>query len=253
VLEAARTSESWLKRNGHWLWPTIVLLSTGGVGTLIISSLDGRIDSHMDTKLKDPIHDIHQIQIDVARLSGSLNLRVKADLKPEEFKSKLPEVAVALEDALSLKVPASPSVVESIQQKLREADEGAPGFWPAVSRLVNYESAATREFQIPQLPECTFWSSPPNGRVETLNGSKSAPVGHITQDKCAMDLDKRELVENMTFTNSVIRYSGGPLELRSVHFRNCIFIFSIRQKPTPAGERFGKMLLASNLRQVQIP
>ena len=52
------TSKGWLKRNSHWLWPTIgYLFGTGCLATFFGLLMDRQIDS----KLKEPVRDVRQL------------------------------------------------------------------------------------------------------------------------------------------------------------------------------------------------
>jgi hypothetical protein len=49
-------------------------------------------------------------------------------------------------------------------------------------------------------------------------------------------MTKLQKYEDVTFIDSVIKYPGGPVVLKNVHFENCIFVVSVDQPPPPTGE-----------------
>ena len=257
--------ETWLKKNAAWLTVIGLIFGTGIGGFVtnlfVDSRIDGKLkddkvfgailDQHIDPKLKEQRNDFHKLELEVAKLGMKLDLRDHANLKLNDFKRQLPVVAASLDNALKVKASVSDSVIQDIQQKLRNVDQATPGYWPALSRLVNYESQSRSDFLVPQLPECTFYSAPPGAKAVTVDDKKSAKIDHITQSRCTLDLGKLPIYENVTFIDSVIKSSGEPVKLRNVRFENCIFVLSIEKPPTPAGERFGKLLLASDLKDVE--
>jgi hypothetical protein len=111
-------TEPWLKR--HWIAASGLVLAvigavfgTGSVVRFFVLSMDSEIDS----KLKDPLKDLHQIQIDVAKIGVRLELRDKAQAAPESFQHDLPAVAAAIKSAVDLSVSSPEDVKDSLQQQ----------------------------------------------------------------------------------------------------------------------------------------
>jgi hypothetical protein len=174
--------------------------------------------------------------VDNAVKAAKEEIRNKADLPQNSFNQKLPSVADALRSATHQGIRLDPGALKTINEKLERSPQDRPGYWPATGALVSAQSVTEKsEYSLSKarsLPDCPIPSGGPNF------------VGlHREISDCAIVLDGWRYT-NSIFTDVVVKYRGGHLELQNTRFVNCIFIIELPANPPPAAKTFARQLLA---------
>ena len=280
----AAKPESWLRRHPYSLPLAALVIAVAGYlfGPAIFSRLfslvfnsyfDERLnaqnvslvlDSHIDKKLEQPIKDIHQIQLDVAKIGYRLDLQDKAAMKPQAFKQSLPGLANTLKESEKINLQVPPDVSDGIRRNLLTTSNSAPGYWDATSQFINYRSKQEiPELAAPTLPRC-YDISP---QVVLKIGTPSSQNPPLQWSGCTLDLgdaisdqlwdaiNKARPQRNeaaILITNGLLRYHGGPISdrafqfLRLAVFLNCRLDFSFSATPPKRGQQLSNALLATS-------
>ena len=238
------------------------------------------INSHIDEKLKKPIEDIAKMQIGIEKINLRFELQDKAALKPQAFEKSLPGFADTLRQSEKIKLQLSPTVSDGIRRNLQTIDKTAPGYWQATSQFISYQSKQESTISpAPEMPHC--YDVPPAiiGNPGQTFQLFSRP---LEWENCVVDLEEKmpdkwwesiignklyrdfvpQLKANpnaLQFTNSLIRYSGGPIPERIVMllgfatFQNCLLEFDFHTAPPPQGQKLSEALLASSsLKEIRL-
>lgn len=108
-------------------------------------------------------------------------------------------------------------------------------YWRTIAELINYQSLL--EQTRGHAPDPAKVSRPCFGMTNgdgMLSQSNTQLGGAVAN--CIVDLDTQQFI-GVTFVNSVIRYNGGPTDLRNVTFVNCRFILQIESQKETRPER----------------
>ncbi len=132
--------------------------------------------------------------------------------------------------------------------------------WQAVSSIVNYRSflfaEAARYSRFLSFPPCFATSSTQHGTIGPLADGRFVPFNISSGAKisqCVADLDETKEAVDVVFEDCLIKYSGGPLNIKNTTFKNCIFLFSVTQPPSARGKELSQTLMAANLTDVHFP
>jgi hypothetical protein len=261
---ARQPEEGWFKRNAHW-FPIanpvilVVLFVVGLMAGLFNSVFDARISK----KLNEPnglTAQIQKLSTEVATANGELRairrlweeqLKKTAQLTPQELQKVLPQAAGELRAAAALRVNLPGNLTDSLQKNLSEVSQQAPGYWPAVSQFITYRSSAYSVV----FPKCLVRPFP-SGFVqsEKADGSRSAPsrVLRVSESRCFLDLDEKNLVTGYDCNHCLVKYSGGPLTLKDVELKDCMFLLALQSEPPAAGRIMIQALLSRDARDLRL-
>jgi hypothetical protein len=178
---------------------------------------------------------------------------------------QLPSVKALLTVATDQKIEVQPQIAYDLSKNLLKVNADSESYWPVAAQLISYRSSlqmsASHIKIVTDLPPCKSppdMDDSPDASVQFIgpDGKAQSDKMHVTRfsyHDCSVQLDGRK-ISGWDCTHCLIRYSGGPLSMRDVHFQDCLFIFDFPQKqpPTPDGRRFGQTLLASDLKDVRI-
>jgi hypothetical protein len=243
--------ENWLKRNSYWFWSVIVIVLAGGSIWTFPGFL---VDKAIDEKLKQPIADIRQLQLDVKGIGTKLDtfidlekerLKALSKLQPEQFRRNLPEVGDAINDATRLRIPPAPDVLPSLQRNFLQVGDDAPGFWSAAAEFISYRSFNNSPWntKTEKLRNCT--DSPPKMGTFQILSPLHANINPAIYESCQLTLDSPQedaylnSVLNkgapISFKHCVIVYRGGKIDLvLAVHLRNVPYAVDMPDKPDTA-------------------
>jgi hypothetical protein len=276
-IESAVYPSGW-KRLAHWLryWSllaiavTFVLSLVGTVVTLAVT-LSNRTEAEATFRGKaeeklagiDGLRsDIRQLRTDIDKLGIRLDLKEKAEAKPQDFGHILPEVASTLKAAADLRVPSPEGLRRSLRQNLLTADEKDTGYWPAISQFIVYQS----QQGAPEILRAALAGGYPieHFQCEDQGAHLTADNQAIWRD-CFLDLSKelpqgmRETLKLPTVGSSVpvhrqfvcekcvVKYDGGPVDpaLTNSVFQNSAFLVNVEARPPEQGRRLLRAILES--------
>jgi hypothetical protein len=176
-----------------------------------VSSLETRADHQVSlAKLMDPARTLATIRVEIALA--------------ESHGDKLPDSTITDYRNAALELPST-----------------AFDYWTTVAAIINYQS---------KLNQMSGEAPDPNKVARSCFMATTIPgitfnnsgISHTAVSNCVVDLDQKGLTfDHILFRNSVIRYSGGPVNLIAVTFSNCSFQINIRQQAKPDAP---KLLLA---------
>ena len=194
----------------------------------------------------------------------AIDLRSQAALPQPAFDKALPELRVSIASAKNNDLKLDSPTFDALGQKLIDSSRNAPEFWPTVSEFISYHSSSlvggirNWSASIPLCPGTVDLDSSPDasaqGRLPDGTLGPKVPIQRIGNQNCYVELDGKS-ISRWDCTQCVVKYSGGPLKMRDVHLKDCLFIFDFRGKQEPAqeGQRLSETLLASDTGEVSIP
>ena len=125
-------------------------------------------------------------------------------------------------------------------------------YWETVAAIINYQSFLNQLNG--KAPDPSKVSHPCSGLTAGTGQYNLIQGGAIKN--CVIDLDTtHDLIENLTIRDSVVRYHGGPVQLRDVTFVNCFFVLDLAKSPStekPAHPEVLLALLDSNQQHVKL-
>jgi hypothetical protein len=126
----------------------------------------------------------------------------------------------------------------------------APDYWRTVAAIINYQSFLNQTYG--RAPDPTKVSHPCSALIAGSGEGNLIQGGEIVN--CILDLDTtHNLLEDLVIKDSVVRYHGGPVELRNVRFVNCYFDLDLpNSQKAPAHPELLLALLDSNQQQVKL-
>jgi hypothetical protein len=128
------------------------------------------------------------------------------------------------------------------------------GYWETLAAVVNYRSFVDQIGGHAPDPEkvsrmCTLFSQ----QDDRGNVSFGNTVEGGTVHNCVVDLDSQRYI-GVVFINCVVRYNGGPTQIKNVKFVNCRFLLNLASTKTPVGRNFLFAILNSSQQtQVDVP
>jgi hypothetical protein len=192
------------------------------------------------------------IEKGIEEIETRLNLRDKAELKPEKFNRDLPAVAATIKSALDLGISAPEDIQDSLQQRFQQADTHAPGYWPAVAQFISYRSEQSAPTSVRSL---LIAGHPPNclgqGEVSPLDAKTMRPTSVFTWTRCVLYLDdnfgpaSNLRTGDVVFKECLVIYRGGPVSdtVAIALFQDCIFAFTLDSQPARRAEMLIQFLL----------
>lgn len=270
--------EGWLKKRSYWISPLVSLIGIA-VGTgFMLRFFTLTVDERISSKLEGPMKEFHQVQVDVGKLNGKLETLVElekariqrlSELRPEDLKARLPEVADALSAASALGAFTSEDVKNSLKRNLSLIRDRDSNFWPAAAAMVSYRSGDA----LPKLPPCRLSDQPPAKLAEDMSAeATSFKFALIPFENCEVVLDSPEAQDrylkvlglfDIEFRHCRVIYRGGPLffparvvpgrKTLSLIFEDCVFEMSTRATPPKDGQEVvSRLLVAENPKSARV-
>jgi hypothetical protein len=190
----------------------------------------------------------------VSRIEGSLNRRVssletQAGRQASLAKLQGPGRTLALIRAeietaeMSGKLLAASDLADYRNVAL-ELPPSANEYWTTLAAIINYQSKLNQ--MSGEAPDPLKISKVCGGLTNNEN-MRNLGNNYMNErlTNCVIDLDNESFFR-VTFINSVIRYSGGPVNLNDVRFLNCRFILSVDAKTKPVNSGLLLVLLDSS-------
>jgi hypothetical protein len=202
------------------------------------------------------IHDVVQHQFKSASKLPAATLR-----------ERLPAIGNLLSVAKNQEVKIAPGIADSLSKKLLQIEPESSDFWQVAGALISYRSSLL----VGGFQNWAVINFPPRpGVVDLLGADKNAavqvvgpdakptgsklPIARIGNQDCYVELDGKQ-ISRWDCKRCLVKYSGGPLSVRDVHFQDCLFVFDFHtlQAPSRDGQLLSQTLLASGLLDVTIP
>jgi hypothetical protein len=266
---------SWLQRNLPTILPILATVIVVPLSIFVFNlTVDHRIDAkispvnkslgELDQKgtaigarldtLEPFIHDLVQLQ-----------LRRIAALPQTELQGSLAEVQRFVSAARNQQIMVDSATMDGLSKKLAAVpDKNNPAFWQTAALVISYRSSSlvgslkNWTAQFPPCPGTVDLDASPNASVQGQSPEGKLlgpiPIQRVGNQDCYVQLDGKS-VSRWDCTRCLVKYSGGPLKMRDVNFKDCLFVFDFqaKQPPTPDGQTFSETLLASGLSNISIP
>jgi len=258
-LEGISPSISWNQRNPLLTWLISITVPIIAVGIAFYAGVIPHIEKHIDDRvkievtdgLKQPLQDISKMSNDIAEIKGTIKawaplivpgvLKRNSSVNQDEFNKSLPALREAVEVATQTKAIVPNETLQQIAQKLRQASESSPDYWPTVLQFIQFASAGlSPDVPPPGKPNLELHSTAIRGRN----------IFGTIKNRIVL-LDGGELVDQR-FENSRIIFTEQPVRMQNVEFVNCVFEMPSVESPIPYLKQVSQELLASNLNSVRI-
>jgi hypothetical protein len=258
-LSTIETNLQWHKAVG---WRVAGLLATGllGLGGFeywlltfylpkelnhLSESIKGELAIQRESSKADLATQLAPIQERLARLESNAAISFKqiASLGQKAFTKALPALRQVMGKPISETKP-DPNLLQQISQKLRQTDESAPEYWPALLQFLQFASAI---FAPPDVPP----PGPPDFIFRRNINRASGPLFSPFEKRIVL-LDGGELA-NEKFIKCRVMFTQNAVRLRNITFINCVFEMPVTSTPTPFLKDASRTLLASDLKAVSIP
>jgi hypothetical protein len=199
------------------------------------------------------------------------------------FQSNLVLFERTVRAATSKKVKSDPNLLNTLAQKLAQADSTQPNYWAALVEFLNYRNQSLPPDLLAKLensrdstPRCT--DKRPSPPVIIGKPSPNTVQVHAAfYENCRVALDNPEdqarinfLLETLTglleFRNSLIEYHGGSIQIdlhqdadnpsrgiTTLIFTNCLFDFSLHGNPPADAQEVLKILLLNQNGNLVVP
>lgn len=230
------------------------------VGTIVDAKLNPAVKGINDSisKQLEPItKKLDEVASKVDDAQGQLR-RLRGDVDDQGQKQKqllagarmqdpariLATIRAEIELAQARGKPLPVSDLNDYRNAVQALPASAHEYWTTVAAIINYQSLINQ--MSGEAPDPAKVSKPcgmltNGGRILNYGNSFSG----FKVSNCVVDLDT-QVFNNVTFTDSVVRYHGGPVTLKSVRFVNCRFVLELETPPsTPAQKNLLLALLES--------
>ncbi len=169
---------------------------------------------------------------------------------------RLREVTKVLVSAQENRIKANPALVRQIGRNVIQATSENPALrdqaWQTATVFFNYCSFLNGEASATPPPGAQTIKEPPGLEELFLIPDQEilgyAVFSNFVIEGGAQTLD-RGVWENIIFRKVLIRYKGGPVELKNVRFENCRFEIAF----TPRGTKLAQALLTSSVITLSSP
>jgi hypothetical protein len=162
-----------------------------------------------------------------------------ASLDPNQLEASLPILRLVSEQPVSKVAPSSVEL-QSIAYKLSEVNPNSQNYWPTVLAFIQFASAHFGD------------KAPPPGTPVTVHLGHNSIIGNaIGLGPSVIEIDGDD-IEDATFTDSRIIFTGKPAILKNVRFINCAFEFRNITRPSPYSKAAASQLLAAGIQSVSI-
>jgi hypothetical protein len=156
---------------------------------------------------------------------------------PPQLAQNLPALRIVSEQPID-RVNPSPVALKDVAYKLRDIDQNAEGYWPAVLKFLQFASAGLS-------PRGSSASGP------RLTISQLTATGDIYNSTIVLSDGVR--LKNVRFINCRIIFTTDPVEMENVQFINSAFEFPPSAEPSPYIKKAAHLLLtADNLETVSL-
>lgn len=209
-------------------------------------------DEHINSligKQLDPLNEkVDKIARDVAYLKGKAgvaNTKLDKSINPDKA---LSDIRVSLEQARHRNIVLPDPTLTEYRKKVQTLPTSATDYWATVAAIINYQSYVNQtENKAPNPLEvakpCLGVTKGPGDSGNVIDSGNLIQGWRFTA--CVVDLDgTQNEVEGAVFENSVIRWHGGPVTIKSATFINCRFVIDIKTEPVRPD--LLKQLLASD-------
>ncbi len=218
--------QTWIQKVGWWI--------AGGLAAALVGLATWWIPREMD-RVKESIHadtaaQLQPVLIDLARVKALLQLKqtssvsdaVRLGVDFAEPKAALAAVKAITDQATAEHIKTEPSVLVNLNSQVK-ASVGTnldliEQAWPVQLAILGYRSSLNGIETHPS-------SSSLPGTVRAPSGFPSILSTLVSDSKMSNTRAKLDDTHwrNVVFTNVVIEYGGGPIELENVRFVNCTF------------------------------
>jgi hypothetical protein len=221
------------------------------------------INGHIDAKTGELSTQIGALSQRVAHIEGSLdkrvsNLETRTDRQSSLARLMDPNRALALvraeiEMAETKGKPLGASTLADYKNVVLELPSSSYQYWTTVAAIINYQSKLNQ--MAGEAPDPNKVSKP---CVGLTNGGRFHASGNafinLHVSGCYIDLESAALVDSV-IENSVVRYYGGPTNLKNVTFVNCTFLvnFAPTTKPSKSSPLVLALLNSPKQSSVTVP
>jgi hypothetical protein len=164
-----------------------------------------------------------------------ISLKDIARQDQESFPKSLPVLRNLAENPPSDQFKPDPSTLREIAEKLQRTDESSPDYWPTVLQFLKFASAIVAPTNVPP-PGPSFMFS-------GVTAPRSQIRGRV------VILDGGDFRDSVFLTCRVI-FTENSVNLKGVHFINCVFELPVTDSPSPFLKQASQTLLASDLLSV---
>jgi hypothetical protein len=275
-------SESWSKRNSHWV-SVFVAASVPAIMIMLFiygqagNYVDLHVDRRIDLKISNLIDRVGDVDSRLARVETTLDhltklvepliidvMRKSAALTQPDFDGKLDEIRGVLHLASGANIRAPEVVLRQLETKLLSSSNREVQYWSTAASLVTYKSSLLPA--VGQLPSC--FEKEPTIKLARDIGPTDLKIEITTAayENCEFVIDSIEAAAtrkrylNLTgleLKNGRVVYRGGdvlfPYGAAGVMaFVNCTFSISVHEVPPAVGRQFIRQLVvAKNLSNVR--
>jgi hypothetical protein len=201
------------------------------------------INAKIDTKADELGKKIDALSNKISYVDGKLGIQIselKTKTEQQASLARLQDpnrtltlVRAEIESAEKNGRQLPESTLVDYRNAVRELPVSANEYWTTLALIINYQSKLNQ--MSGEAPDPAKVSKPCMGLTNQGNiHSFGNLYSNETFSNCIVDLDN-ETFRQVTFMNSVIRYSGGNATLAGVRFVNCRFILKLAANTKPAG------------------
>jgi hypothetical protein len=224
-----------------------------------LSPVVSQINIHTDALVGALDQKVQALAVKVGNLYGLngkvTNLEVKTNRIESVARVDSPSRIMAviqgeIELAQKSEKPLSPTTLIDYKNAIQALPQNAAQYWTTTASIINYVSFLNQKFG--KAPDPEKVSAPCMGITNTANfrSRDNFMMGEIFRN-CIVDLETATFV-NVTFINSVVRYSGGAVNMRNVRLVNCRFVVNIPHDTPPANPKFMLALLNSDQNSLSV-
>lgn len=188
-------------------------------------------ESSFEKGTEDRLKEIEKI---LNELQHPSPLQAFASMDPNTFAATLPQLRKQLERTTPRSVQPNDAAVHMVTQKLDQADDNAPGYWPTVAAMISFTSELRTGVVVD------------TSKLNNCIALGPGPMSHLTIAgngyQCMVTLDQTDLGDS-TITDAVVRFTRGPSRLSNVTFVNCLFLVSLPASPNRFAQSLARKLL----------
>ena len=156
-------------------------------------------------------------------------------LDPKTFNINLPALRTVAEQPITEVNPSQP-LLRKVADKLRNAPEASPEYWPTALQFIQFASSGlSADVPLQGLP-----ASHLGNVVSTLAGG----IGPFSHQTIVLDYGP---IAGLRFENCRIIFGSAIIQMRNVIFVNCVFEFPRLDQPTPYLMQVARQLLSTGL------
>ena len=193
-------------------------------------------------QLVEPKADLKVISASVQKIDGEMDVLrpLIQDLLKRNIKAGVAHLDKEVEMARKERRPVSPLLVSYLQTALQQTPDSSPDYWPAVLQFISVATAGLS----PEVP-----ARNDDHYDFKIVGAKDTSI--VGESHKVILLDGGSLVNSRIY-NSRIVFTENPVKMTNVMFINCAFEIPVTTKPSPFLKRATQLLLAQDLKSIQI-